>query len=162
MLEVFNDKLMKAVNVIIVISCAFLVTCITLQILTRFILKIPMPWTEEYSRYTFVWLSMFGSVKAIREKSHIFVDILEVAIKGRIALYSGVLADIISMTFFCVLLYVSVPWTIRSFGVNTESIPAISLGVFYLAIPVAAALMLLFNIEVLMKRLKTPLTEKGE
>jgi TRAP-type C4-dicarboxylate transport system permease small subunit len=46
--------------------------------------------------------------------------------------------------------------------VNTESIPEVSLGLFYLAIPVAAALMLLFNIEVLMKRLKAPLTKTGE
>lgn len=163
MLEKFNDKLMKAVNVIIVFSCAFLVLCITLQILTRFILKIPMAWTEEYARYIFVWLTMFGSVKALREKSHIFVDIMEVVIKGKAARYSGIVADVISMLFFCILLYVSVPWTIKNFDVNTQSIPEVSLGLFYSCIPIAAALMLLFNFEVLMKRLaETSAQETGE
>jgi TRAP-type C4-dicarboxylate transport system permease small subunit len=154
---------MKAVNVIIVFSCAFIVLCISLQILTLFILKIPMPWTEEYARYFFVWLTMFGSVKALRERSHIFVDIMEVLVKGRIARYSGIIADVISMMFFCILLYVSIPWTIKNFGVNTESIPDVSLGLFYSCIPIAAALMLLFNFEVLMKRLaETSAQETGE
>ena len=154
--------MMKAVNVIIVISCAFLVTCISLQILTRFIIKIPMPWTEEYARYMFVWLAMFGSVKAVRERSHIFVDILEVVIKGKVAHYSSIIADIISMTLFCILIYVSTPWAINNLDVDTQSIPEISLGLFYSGIPIAAALMLLFNFEILIKRIKTFPQQMGD
>ncbi len=163
MLETFNDRLMKIVNVVIVISCAFLVLCITLQILTRFVLKIPMPWTEEYARYAFVWLAMFGSAKAVRERSHIFVDILEVAVKGKISRFCGILADCISVIFFCTLLYVSTPWALKNLDVSTESIPEVSLGLFYLCIPVAAALMLVFNLEMLLKRLAAqPAQATGE
>lgn len=154
LLTMMNDKIMKAVNWIIVISMAFLVVCISLQILNRYVMKVPMLWTEEYARYAFVWLTMFGSAKAVREKSHIFVDILEVVVKGKIALICGFIAGLISMVFFVTLVYVSIPWVIKNFGVNTESIHGVSLGLFYLCMPFSGILMTFFGVEVLISRLK--------
>ncbi len=154
LLTTINNKLMRVLNWIIVLSMVFLVTSISLQILNRFVMKIPMAWTEEYAKYFFVWLAMFGSAKAVREKSHIFVDILEVIIRGKISQVCGFIADCVSMVFFATLLYVSVPWTIKNFDVNTESIPELSMGMFYLCIPAAAAVMILFGLEVTIARFK--------
>lgn len=163
LLTPFNDKIIKCVNTIIVLSMVFLVTCISLQILNRFILKLPMPWTEEFARYSFVWLAMFGSAKALREKSHIFVDILEVLIKGIVAKTCSLLADVVCLVFSFTLLYVSIPWTIKNFDVGTESVPGLSMGMCYLCIPLTAALMILFGIEVFVIRLKAPAKKaKGE
>jgi len=154
LLTTINSKIMKVLNWIIVLSMIFLVVSISLQILNRYVMKIPMPWTEEYANYFFVWLAMFGSAKAVREKSHIFVDILEVIIKGRIAQICGFIADCVSMVFFVTLLYVSIPWTVKNFGVNSESIPVLSMGMFYACIPAAAAIMILFGLEVMIDRVK--------
>ena len=156
-----NNKLMKVLNWIIVLSMVFLVISISLQILNRYVMKIPMVWTEEYAKYFFVWLAMFGSAKAVREKSHIFVDILEVVIKGRIAQVCGFIADSVCMVFFVTLFSVSIPWAIKNFGVSTESIPEISMGLFHMCIPIAAAVMILFGLEVMIARFKGIL-EKGE
>ena len=161
LLATINNKLMKALNWVIVISMVFLVVSISLQILIRYVMKVPMAWTEEYAKYFFVWLAMFGSAKAVREKSHIFVDILEVIIKGKISRVCGFVADCVSMVFFVTLLYVSIPWTIKNFGVNTESIPELNMGMFYLCIPASAAVMILFGLEVMIARFKSVL-EKGE
>jgi len=164
LLTTINSKIMKVLNWVIVLSMVFLVVSISLQILNRYVMKIPMAWTEEYANYFFVWLAMFGSAKAVREKSHIFVDILEVIIKGKIAKYCGFIADCVSMVFFVTLLYVSIPWTIKNLSVNTESIPAISIGLFYMCIPVAAAIMILFGLEVMIDRVKSKVKteEEGE
>lgn len=160
LLTSINDKIIKCVNVVIIVSMAVLVGCISLQILNRFLFKIPMPWTEEFAGYFFVWLTMFGSAKALREKSHIFVDILEVMVKGAPAKYCAIASDIVCLVFSATLLYVSIPWTIRNFGVGTQSVPDLSMGMFYLCIPLAAALMVLFGVEVFIARVKTPV-EKG-
>jgi TRAP-type C4-dicarboxylate transport system permease small subunit len=46
------------------------------QVLFRYVLKIPVPWTEELARILFI-LSMFlGIAIAIREKEHIVVNFL--------------------------------------------------------------------------------------
>ncbi len=157
-----NDKIIKCVNVIIILSMILLVTCISLQILNRFVLKVPMPWTEEFARYFFVWLAMFGSAKALREKSHIFVDILDVLVKGVFSKACAILADIVCLIFSATLLYVSIPWIIKNFDVGTESVPSLSMGMFYLCIPLSAVLLILFGVEVFIMRVKTPVKKAEE
>jgi TRAP-type C4-dicarboxylate transport system permease small subunit len=66
------------------------------------------------------------------------------------------------MIFFVTLLYISIPWTVRNFSVATESIPEVSLGIFYLCMPLAAALMILFNIEVLLGYFKPDAAKSTE
>ena len=162
-LKTLNDKLMPVVNWLIVLSMAFLVLCISLQIFNRFAIKIPMLWTEEYSKYAFVWLTMFGSAKAVREKSHIFVDVMEVLVKGKVALVCGTLAMLISMVFFITLVYVSVPWALKGMNAHSESIQGVRLGFFYMCMPVSGVLMTLFGLEVLIDRFKgTSTAEEGE
>lgn len=155
-----NDRMMKYVDIIVVASCAFLCFTIALQIFNRFFLQIPLPWTEEYAKYTFVWLSMFGSAKALREHSHIFVDVIEVAVKGKTAWFCNLATDAICMIFFLGLLYVSIPWCLSNFDVGTEAIPEIGMGWFYLCIPVATILMILFTIESTLGHLKAPIEYK--
>ncbi|MCH5277368.1 MAG: TRAP transporter small permease [Desulfovibrionaceae bacterium] len=161
-LTAVNDKIIKGLNVAIVGAMALLTLCIALQILNRFIFKIPMTWTEEFARYFFVWLGMLGSAKAFREHSHIFVDIIEVAVKGRISKICALLADLFCMVFFITLLRVSLPWAVNNFDTGTESIPEWGLGYFYLCIPIAAMLMILFGIENLALRAKALAAEGGE
>jgi C4-dicarboxylate transporter DctQ subunit len=160
-LATVNTKIMKVLNWVIVLSMVFLTVSIGLQILNRFVMQIPMTWTEEYAKYFFVWLAMFGSAKAVREKSHIFVDVLEVLVKGRFSQFCGFIADCISMVFFVTLLYVSIPWTVKNFGVDTESIPGVSLGLFYMCIPISAATMILFGLEVMINRSREFFEKKG-
>ncbi|GHU36013.1 permease [Betaproteobacteria bacterium] len=160
-LTTVNNKLIRIVNWIIVISMAFLVLCISLQVLNRFIWKVPMLWTEEYSRFAFVWLTMFGSAKAVREKSHIFVDVIEVLIKGKIAQVCGFIAGLVCMFFFIALVYTSIPWAMKSMEVYTESVHGVAVGLFYLCMPVSGALMILFGIEVLIEIVKGKEGEKG-
>ena len=161
-LTAVNDKVIKGLNVAIVGAMILLTLCIALQILNRFIFKIPMTWTEEFAKYFFVWLGMLGSAKAFREHSHIFVDLIEVAVKGRTSKYCALLADMFCMIFFIALLWVSLPWAINNFDTGTESIPEWGLGYFYLCMPISAALMILFGIENIVLRLKALFGRGGE
>jgi TRAP-type C4-dicarboxylate transport system permease small subunit len=161
-LTVINDRIMRWVNHIIVLSMTILLVCITLQIANRFIFKLPMAWTQEFARIFFAWLVFFASAKAIREKSHIFVDILEVAVKGKIAKSFGMIADIVSIVFFFILLAVGLPWAMSNMDVDTETIPGLSSGIFLLCIPITALLMILFGSEVIMQRFRSPAKKKAE
>lgn len=64
------------------------------------------------------------------------------------------------MIFCLVLLYVSIPWCLSNFDVGTEAIPEIGMGWFYLCIPVATFLMILFTIESTLGHLKAPIEYK--
>ncbi|ASJ72017.1 TRAP transporter small permease [Granulosicoccus antarcticus] len=50
---------------------------VSMQILARFSEFVPRYiWTEEVSRFAFIWIIMLGAVVAIRDKSHLVVDVL--------------------------------------------------------------------------------------
>lgn len=56
---------------------ALLLVPVSMQILARFSEFVPRYiWTEEISRFAFIWIIMLGSVVAIRDKSHLVVDVL--------------------------------------------------------------------------------------
>ena len=117
-LTTLNDRLMKPLNWLIVLCMAFLTVMIFLQIVNRFVFKVPMPWTDEFAKYSFVWLAMYGSAKAVREKSHIFVDILDMYLKGTLGKICSYAAEIISLTFYVILLAVSTPWALENMDVH--------------------------------------------
>ncbi|MCM3584979.1 TRAP transporter small permease [Mesobacillus maritimus] len=54
-----------------------------LQVLTRFILEMSLPWVEEVIRYIMVYLVLIMGSTAIYLNSHLNVDILDLVIKGK-------------------------------------------------------------------------------
>ncbi|WP_422446721.1 TRAP transporter small permease [Thermoanaerobacterium sp. DL9XJH110] len=48
------------------------------QVIFRYVLKQPLPWSEELARFLFVWVVFLGSAVAVKEKAHVgleyFVD----------------------------------------------------------------------------------------
>ena len=54
-----------------------LIIPVTLQIVSRYTALIPSwIWTEELSRFLFIWMIMLGSMIAVREGTHFVVDVL--------------------------------------------------------------------------------------
>lgn len=53
------------------------VVMVFLQVVFRFVIKIPAPWTEELARLAFVYMAFFGIVLGAKYNMHLSVDILE-------------------------------------------------------------------------------------
>jgi TRAP-type C4-dicarboxylate transport system permease small subunit len=61
---------------LMVASVAILIVPVTLQIISRYTALIPSwIWTEELSRFLFIWMVMLGAMIGIREHSHFQVDV---------------------------------------------------------------------------------------
>ena len=57
-------------------TVAILIVPVTLQILSRYTGLIPSwIWTEELSRFLFIWMVMLGAMIGVREHSHFEVDV---------------------------------------------------------------------------------------
>lgn len=63
-------------SVLVVATLAILLVPVAMQIFSRFTHIIPhYIWTEELARFLFVWAIMLGATLAVREGSHLVVDI---------------------------------------------------------------------------------------
>ena len=67
------DKITKAVMGISAIV-VFVITF--LQVLCRFVLKSPLPWSTDILRLAFTYLVFWGAAWCVREKEHLNVDVL--------------------------------------------------------------------------------------
>jgi TRAP-type C4-dicarboxylate transport system permease small subunit len=100
-------------------TVAILIVPVTLQILSRYTGLIPSwIWTEELSRFLFIWMVMLGAMIGIREGSHFEVDVWP-ELKPRAA----ALLRIVSHAFVLVFALVFVGWGVEfvRFGWNQSS-----------------------------------------
>ena len=72
----FLDLLHRLLTLLMVASVAILIIPVTLQIISRYTALIPSwIWTEELSRFLFIWMVMLGAMIAVRERTHFIVDV---------------------------------------------------------------------------------------
>lgn len=124
-----SDWLMAIIFAVIIIIQAAQVFC-------RYILNDSLVWAEELSRYLFAWLIMIGAVIAIKERKHIFIDIIISRLSKKKRIFIDLLISL-SVISFSILI------TFSGFNLvyNTQNTlsPALGLPVnyaFYASLPV--------------------------
>jgi TRAP-type C4-dicarboxylate transport system permease small subunit len=118
------------------------------QVLGRGVLKIPVPWTDEATRYTYVVLVFLGAALALRdtEGSHITVDIVTMLLPTKIKKILRIASNV-CMLFFVVTMTAgalqNTKWTWKS---SLATISWVSLGYIYIAIALSGVLMIVYII----------------
>jgi TRAP-type C4-dicarboxylate transport system permease small subunit len=128
---------------LMVATVAILVVPVTLQIVARYTHLIPSYiWTEEMSRFLFIWMIMLGAMIGVREGTHFEVDIWpELGRRANAAL------RIVSHLFVLVLALVFLYWGIKfvEFGWYQESeLAELPMPFIFVAWPLAGATWLVF------------------
>ena len=133
----------KLLNWLLVATVAILVVPVTMQIVSRFTGLIPSYiWTEELSRFMFIWMVMLGAMVAVRERTHFDVDVWpELSVRGaaRLRIFSNVFV----LGFALVFVYWGVKFV--QFGWRQESeLAELPMPFIFLAWPVAGLTWMLF------------------
>src|SRR2546426_2762810 len=113
------DAYHRLLSWLMVATVAILIVPVTLQIISRYTELIPSwIWTEELSRFLFIWMVMLGAMIGIREGSHFEVDVWpDLGLRANAAL------RVVSHVFVLVFALVFVYWGIQfvNFGWYQES-----------------------------------------
>ena len=124
-------------------TVAVLIVPVTLQIISRYTALIPSwIWTEELSRFLFIWMVMLGAMIGVRESTHFEVDVWP-DLKPK----ATALLRIVSNVFVLVFALVFVWWGIEfvRFGWNqTSELAELPMTYIFLAWPLAGATWVLF------------------
>jgi len=109
-------------------------TSVLLGVLFRYVLKAPLPWSEELARYLMVWGASLGASVAYREGSHIGITILVDKLHGTTGKVITGITQIIIIAFMTIVM-------IEGFGLifklSGQTSPAMEIPMAwpYLAIP---------------------------
>ena len=124
-------------------TVAILIVPVTLQIISRYTALIPSwIWTEELSRFLFIWMIMLGSMIAVREGSHFVVHVLpELPLRPTAAL--AIVTNLCILGFALVFVWWGIQF-VRFGWDQTSELADLPMAYIFVAWPVAGLTWVLF------------------
>ena len=131
-------------------TVAILIVPVTMQIVSRYTALIPSYiWTEELSRFLFIWMVMLGAMVAVREGTHFDVDVWP-EFSPRAAARLRMFSNVFVLLFACVFIYWGVQFV--RFGWRQQSeLAELPMPFIFLAWPMAGVTWALFLGEAFMR-----------
>lgn len=126
------------------------------QVITRYVLEIPVMGLEESLLYPTMWLYMLGAVNASRENTHIRANVLEIFLKTpRQHTILAIIGELCSLVIGCWLTYWAWDFIQYSWRVWKES-PTLYIPTFYVDVSLLLGLiaMMLYTLGHLIKHIK--------
>ncbi len=79
-----NDGFYHVEKTITWIAFAVMLSLLLIQVFCRYLFEMPLAWAEEMVRYTYIGVSFLGAAVALRERTHISIDILPSMLEKKI------------------------------------------------------------------------------
>ena len=142
----FINLVYRANTLVAVFLFAALTMVVALQVLTRFVLHLPMIWSEELGRFLFFWVVMLGAAMSVRNRRHFVIDVIS-AHRARLGRAGRLVFDVIPdlcIVAFCVVLLVQGISYVQMGALRTATNSQINMALIYAAIPVFAGLSVIY------------------
>lgn len=139
-LHVINERLEE---IFLVAVMAAAVVIVAMQVFTRYVMKVPLPWSEELARYMFLWLTWVGASFATKERKHVNIDVIYQKLPQLGQRVCTVISTAVWIGFLCIMAYISLKLTISvSQGGQIAVGSGIPMWIPYASIPTGMSLML--------------------
>ncbi len=120
------DKLFKGIDYLTGILTGLMVLFVFLNVVLRTCFNSGLTWSEELSRYLFVFVTYVGAISAMRVNGHLGVDTLISRVPRPLQMVMYVVSQLVIAVLMCILVHGSGKMVLQ----NTESRTA-ALGISY-------------------------------
>ncbi len=134
-------RIMEGFNLFLFVL--LLVLAVT-QVLFRYMLMIPLPWTEELARFTLVWVTFLGSASVTRRKLHIAVDYFIARLPVKTSQVFSLCSYSLILVFLATVLWGALIMMEEAAPIFAGSIPWLSQMYLYLGAVIGLSFMILF------------------
>lgn len=126
-----------------------MIVSVVLQVFSRYIMGKPFVWTEEASRFFFVWLIMFEMGYCIKKRAHIKVELFVDMMPAKVQLALNVIMKVLTMGFFVYLIPYSVQLAMAQHKIISTALQ-LPYSWIYGSVAIGSVLVLLHLIESLL------------
>lgn len=145
----------KFEEIILVAMLAVMVILIFLQVVMRYVFQDSLSWSEEVSRYFFLWIIWLGAAFATKKNAHISLDFVTRRLPKNGRIIAEILKNVLWLAFAIFLAYISWKLTILIFMRDQLSAALrIPMGFAYASIPVGITLMVARLLQNFYKKIK--------
>ncbi len=156
-----NDAIFKyLINPVVKVTGIALLLVILLQIFGRMFMSRPPAWTEEMSRFIFLWYCFLGCACTMRAKQHLGLDYFYNKFGLKVRNTIDVIIQILTVVFglYCAVYGFQV---IKVVAKRVAPITRLSMKWFYLVLPIMGILFVMLGIENLIEMIKKIKAERG-
>lgn len=138
---VLMRKSSEAINKFISLLCLIFMSGMTFIVLLgvffRYVLRFPLSWTEELSRYMMIWAASLAVSIGIKEKGHVGLTVLFDAAKSRgIRIVLETVVFLSTLVFLVIMIYYSIQMVVEAKWQISQGL-GITMVLPTLAIPVS-------------------------
>jgi TRAP-type C4-dicarboxylate transport system permease small subunit len=127
----------------------------------RYVLHNAIPWTEELGRYMMIYVGMFGCVLAMRDNSHVGVEMFTDLFRPGAKRVFQIIARLV-IAFFLVVILVKTGEQLSALKIQRSSALEIPMVIPYAAVTVGIFMMLIEDLAHLLGLFKRPASDKPE
>lgn len=126
-------------------------SCVLLQIIGRQFNLFPIYWQEELARYSFITVTLCGSIIAVSRNGHLRIDLILDLFPEKLRRYTEIFVQITIMLFLIALAYLSFDTAMFNIRRRTPALQ-ISWSIMYFLV-VATSILMMFQSLVNIKKL---------
>lgn len=149
----FLDMIEAVQKAILAVSVPVMVFIMMYQVILRYVFSNSNAWSEELTRYLFIFNVMFASAIAVRRNSHLQIDILINLLKPKVKCAFTIVATLVGIVFLGLLFKYCLDLCVQA-ARNISPGVGISMAIPYAAMPIGIVFMILTSIEVVLKNLE--------
>lgn len=139
-LKKINDYVMKFLSVFIAIIATVMVVVVFTNVVTRYVFRTTIPWSEELGRFLFIWVTFVGVVLANDKSEHMRLDFIVDQFKGKTAEVINILAYAIVIVLLTFLIHGSIRYTMTQWDWMSSAL-GVRHGIVYIVAPISFTLM---------------------
>lgn len=114
----FNEGFIKLEKIICDILFVFLIFCLVAQVFYRFVLKSPAGWTEEFARYSFIFVMYLACGYTLHYGKHVDMNLLDTFIDKtknpkRVYFFMTKVTNIANIIFCCYFISMFWPYLMK-------------------------------------------------
>ena len=117
---------------------------IVMEILFRGVLRIPISWTDELSRSVYIIMVFLGASLALRDRSHITVDIVIRLIPESAKLVLRIISSLLMFPFIVFMVLGAVESMRRFWTIAIATVRWLTMGHLYLIVVISGVLMIFY------------------
>lgn len=139
------NSIRKILDKILEVACILIFGIMTIlvvyQVVTRYVFQSPSSWSESVVTYGFIWLAMLGGAYVFGKRDHMAMTFVLDKFHGRVKTIIEMINELIIVLFGIGVLLIGGYAGAMKQMTQADSILPITMGVIYIAIPIAGVAM---------------------
>jgi len=142
-MNILNKALVSFMMLVMMASSLTLFVVTFIQVVSRFVLKLPIPWAPDVTRLCFIYAIFFGAAYAACRNEHLCLDVILNCLSARVR--SGVQV-VLHCAVSAFLIFITWRGYLFVSSIYAQKFPYLNLSMSYMyaAVPIGTAIMAFF------------------